>query len=145
MGRLQRSLVRVVPGHADLRLERLAGAAAAAERRDDLAQLVRRHAHGDEAIGPPADPLGRFRSERRAHHLGGAGRSRVQLRLFHDNAAAMCDRFSRPERAHDVRALTQPGIAFFLDRPALTRDVFVDRLAAADREPETIAVHLERE
>jgi hypothetical protein len=52
------------------------------------------------------------------------------------------DDLALEQGAHDVHALLQPGVAFCLVGPRVTRDVLVGELTAADCHPEAIGEHL---
>src|SRR5690606_26449842 len=67
--------------------------------------------------------------------------ARVELRLLDGDPSVVRDRFTGPQRAHDLDRLEQPRVALALRRPGNPADVLVQRLAAADGQPEALRKH----
>src|SRR5690606_38929496 len=129
------------PRQLDLQAHRLALPAALAEGVDELVQLVARLRHGDQAVGPGAGPARGLRAEG-----GGEQRRRcvwqaVEPGAVHDYFAEVADLLAAPQRAHHLGRLAQARVAAVLGRPGLAGDALVERFAAADRQPEAVAVH----
>jgi hypothetical protein len=78
------------------------------------------------------------RADERRRLLG----QRPQPCAVDDHAPAMRDLLTGEERAHDVDALAEPGVALGLGRPRRPGDVLVGGLPGAQRDPQAAREHL---
>src|SRR5690606_17936742 len=138
----ERRVVAFGPRERDLHLDRLALPAAFAERIEHALPRIRRSADRDQPVGPAADPARGLGRERGAEDLRRTFGTRVKLRLLDAHSAAMRHGLAGPERTDDLDGLEKTRVALALLRPVRADDVLVQRLAAADREPEPVGIHL---
>ena len=78
-----------------------------------------------------------------AANRGGGSSGRLQTRARSTRMRPSAETSSpREQAADDVDRLHEPRVALLLRRPRIAGDVLVDRLAAAERRPEPLRVHL---
>jgi hypothetical protein len=143
---IESGLLRLFPGRRvgerDLQEHRFVLSSAFTERRQDRSHTFTIRCNRDQGIGPSTHPTRSVRAQRRPDDhrrnlrpvvKGGPGDA---YRTFGS------DCFPRPERAHDGDRCFQARMPRFPGRPRVAGDRFVERLTAADRQPEAPRVHL---
>src|SRR5687767_6345313 len=109
---------------------------------DHLLHPLARPARRDQAIRPPTNPFGGGLRHGGAEHAWRLFGTRVETGVFDRDAAVMRDRLSAPERTHYLDTFEEASVPLRLWRPSLPRDVLVERLTAAGRDPEAAREHL---
>jgi hypothetical protein len=120
----------------------LALTAALAERLDDAPERVEGLVDRDQPISPTTDDArrpGRHGGAEQARRLGGQA---PKLRSIDVDRPVVGDLVAPQQRSDNVDALQQAGIARRLVRPAIARDVFVERLSRTERCPEPAGIEL---
>ena len=85
---------------------------------------------------------GRVHADRRPDQRRRLRRQRVQLGPVDPHQPVVRDRLAGEQRAHDLDALAQAGVAGGLVGPRVAGDVLVGRLAGAERDPQPPGEHL---
>ena len=109
---------------------------------DDALHGLARLEDRRQAVRPAGQPAGGRLAHRCADERRRLGGERPQPGAVDVHEPVVRDLLAREQRAHDVDALAQPGVARRLVRPALARDVLVGGLAAAERDPQPPREHL---